>query len=493
MTAEEELENLTQGYLDGSLSGKEMNRLNALLIDDEGARRAFAELLNLDSAIAATVESWKLEREADLPVEPPRSSKARKLAWLSIAACLLLSAGGLWFGLGQENRPSFATVAAGVGVNELPAGMVIRDKEYHIEAGTVELLTARGVRVVIEAPAEFRFESVQRLHMTKGRLAADVPPEGKGFTVITPSGDAVDLGTRFGVDVSDLGAAEVHVFEGEVIAKAHGDGEKKSLRAGDALAMRKGSSVPRDLRSSAFIQRAELGDLSAGGNDRQRLESQSALARLRSDPAAIAILDFEGGDSYPGSYRVVQGRWPGSRAPEFIHGGDHLKLNLGGQGTWSELTLAAWVRLDRLGAPYQSLLHANDWEDVSLGLVHWMVNESTTMRFAVSGNRLSPDAREDDFYPDSRTPVSGDEGRWVHLAAVYDSRAGTVRFYHNGRFDKEARQSKAYPARLGPAQIGNWNKEERKLSGRVDELVVLGRAMDDEEVRDLFHAGNPYQ
>jgi hypothetical protein len=32
----------------------------------------------------------------------------------------------------------------------------------------------------------------------------------------------------------------------------------------------------------------------------------------------------------------------------------------------------------------------------------------------------------------------------------------------------------------------------RKLSGRVDELLVLGRAMSEAEVRGLFEAGNPY-
>ena len=80
----------------------------------------------------------------------------------------------------------------------------------------------RGARVVIEAPAEFHFESAQRLHMGRGRLSADVPAGAKGFTVVTPSGDAVDLGTQFGVDVPASGAAEIHVFAGEVVAKASG-------------------------------------------------------------------------------------------------------------------------------------------------------------------------------------------------------------------------------------------------------------------------------
>jgi hypothetical protein len=31
------------------------------------------------------------------------------------------------------------------------------------------------------------------------------------------------------------------------------------------------------------------------------------------------------------------------------------------------------------------------------------------------------------------------------------------------------------------------------LSGRVDELLLLGRTMSDEEVRALYEAGNPYR
>jgi RNA polymerase sigma factor (sigma-70 family) len=104
-------------------------------------------------------------------------------------------------------------------------------------------------------------------------------------------------------------------------------------------------------------------------------------------------------------------------------------------------------------------------------------------------NRLVPGSLE---YPDSRTPVLPEEGRWVHLAAGYDSAAHTVRFYLNGRLDKETHQTIAHPARLGAAQIGNWDTQDRKLSGRVDELLLLGRAMSDDEVSALFEAGNPY-
>jgi hypothetical protein len=152
------------------------------------------------------------------------------------------------------------------------------------------------------------------------------------------------------------------------------------------------------------------------------------------------------------------------------------------------------VRLDRLGGPYQSLLHTNGWNDESKrGQVHWMVNRYMTMRLALFGNTLAPGATDPDIYPDSRTSVLPEQGRWMHLGAVYDSDQGKVRFYLNGELDKETDQEIAHPARLGPTQIGNWNVKDRILSGRIDELLVMGRAMSNEEINKLWASGSPYR
>lgn len=482
----EELETLTQRYLHGSITTDEMAALNAMLLADEVARREFTTLLNLDSALAAVAAGWtETAKPGRKALVFPRAAR-----WLAgVAACVALLAGAGWW---WQSRGEFATVVKDAGVEELSAGAKLRSQHYTLKAGTVELRTALGARVVIEAPAEFHFESAQRLIMRRGRLSADVPPAAKGFTVVTPSGDAVDLGTQFGVDVPETGAAEIHVFEGEVIAKAAGAGTGKSLRGGDAVTMNPGASDARELRSSAFIQLDELPGLAAGLAAGQRDRSEAALATLRRDPALITLLDFESGESHPGVFRTVQGRWPGSRAPEFVAVGDHLKLNAGGDRGWPQLTLAAWVRLDRLGAPFQSLLHTDGWSENNPGQVHWMVTKATTMRLALIGNTLAPGSSERSGFPDSLTPVLPEQGRWVHLAAIYDATGGTARFYLNGRLDNVSHLAIAHPARLGAAQIGNWDSEDRKLSGRVDELLLLGRAMSDEEVHSLFEAGNPY-
>jgi hypothetical protein len=324
-------------------------------------------------------------------------------------------------------------------------------------------------------------------------VAADVPEQARGFTVQTPDGGAVDLGTRFGVDVSGKGGSEVHVFQGEVITQARGDAAGRSLRTGEATTLAGGNMEARGLRSASFIQSAEFAELAAGWTVEQRARSSSKWRQIQADPALIAAFDFEDDDTREGVFSIAQGRWPGTRAPEFVNVGDHLQVDFGAGREYPQLTLAAWVRLDRLGEPYQSLYHTDGWTAQTPGQVHWMLTAATTMRLALRGNTLPPGAREPEHFPDSVTPVLPEQGRWVHLATVYDSGLKTVRFFLNGRFDSETKQDVAWPARLGSARIGNWNRSDRKLSGRVDELVFLGRTLSDAEVRDLYESGNPYR
>lgn len=499
---------LLQRYMDGTASAEDLKQLNSQLRHDPKTRKEFMVLLNLDSALATVCEpvdvndSAPTVPDATLPGTHQTTRRSRSLTSSDgsvnrplfrlvsgvICATLLCAVAWWW----QNSSRAWATVQSRVGAGELTEGASLRDEAYEIDAGVVQLVTVLGAQIVIEAPAEFQFESVGRLKLTRGRLSADVPDSAKNFTVVTPSGEAIDLGTRFGVDVPSFGPAEIHVFEGEVIARATGAVVSESLHEGEAVTMEQGVSAARDLRSSAFIQPAEISELNAGLTSGQRKRSEALVAKLKNDPALIAMLDFESDETPPGVFRMAQGRWPGSRAPEFVSVGDHMKLEVGGNREWPQLTLAAWVRLDHLGAPYQSLLHTDGWEN-SPGQVHWMVTRHSTMRLALFGNTLAPGSDEQEHYPDSQTSVLSERGRWVHLATVYDATTRTVRFYLNGKFDKTTRQAIAHPAKIGPAQIGNWNQQDRKLSGRIDEFVLLGRIMNDQEILALFNAGNPYR
>ncbi len=487
---DEALESAMHRYLDGTADADSVANLNSRMRDDSGVRRHFSELANLDSALAELGAGW-VPSTINVRENPAKVVTFPRRAWFAAAACLVLAAIAGW-SIFQTRQP-FATIASGSLPDGLQEGSELRDQPIELLVGTVEMATAKGARVVIEAPAIFHFSSAQTLHLNKGRLAADVPPSAKGFTVITPSGSAVDLGTTFGVDVPLSGEPEIHVFKGEVIAHPS-DGKRRSLRSGDAWSLNSEASATRELRSSAFIRPDEIASLHAALASGQQARAEACVAAWRNDSDLIAALDFESDavSAPEGTYRMVQGRWPGSQAAEFIHVDDHMKFNAGADRDWPQLTLAAWVRIDRLGAPYQSLLHTDGWTLEKPGQVHWMINRNATMRLALRGNTLASDAVDPDGYPDSLTPVLPEQGRWTHLAAVYDSDAATVRFYLNGKFDKETQQAVAHPAKLGPAQIGNWDQRDRKLSGRIDELLLIGRILNDAEMLELFESGNPY-
>lgn len=474
-------------YLRGEASSETVANLERELERDDDFRSAFIDDANLDLGLALLAEA---KRSEVAPITPfPKSFSRRRLTiglGSAAAACLIF---GIWLA-GITGEEPYAEVVNRIGIqSEVGIGKRLRDEEIHLTGGLLELKTALGARVAIEAPATFQFESAQQLRLLHGRIAASVPASATGFSVLTSTGKAIDLGTEFGVDVPTDGEPEIHVFEGEVIAQS-GDGAQQNLLGGDAFSLNSGSGIARELRSAAFVRPDELALLDVGSLDRLQANAETIWKRLQSDPALIAALNFEDtNDLPPGQYQMVQGRFPGTLAPEFVRVGDHMKLDMGEGDEWPTLTLAAWVRLDRLGAPYQSLLHTDDWGR-EVGQVHWMVTDATTMRLALFGVRSSSSRGG---YPNSKVPVLPVQGRWVHLATIYDYQAGTARFYLNGTFDNEVELSVAHPARLGPAQIGNWNQTDRKLSGRIDELIVLGRAMSDQELNELFEAGNPYR
>ena len=85
--------------------------------------------------------------------------------------------------------------------------------------GLMEIEFTSGARVTLEGPASFTAESPMNAFLSQGKLTSCVPETAHGFTVDTPGSQTIDLGTEFGLFVSQDGTTETHVFSGEVIVK----------------------------------------------------------------------------------------------------------------------------------------------------------------------------------------------------------------------------------------------------------------------------------
>ena len=91
-------------------------------------------------------------------------------------------------------------------------------KLLHLERGLAEIEFDQGTRVILQGPAGLEFISASSVKLNFGTLTARVPPQARGFSVLTSGGKVVDLGTEFGLSVDKGGTTTVRVFKGEIAA-----------------------------------------------------------------------------------------------------------------------------------------------------------------------------------------------------------------------------------------------------------------------------------
>jgi hypothetical protein len=137
---------------------------------------------------------------------------------------LLISAWSYLFGLPwqteqQESAKSVAVSEQTERVSKPPSEVVDRSgiNSVHLDLGTATLKLPGIGQVIVEGPAQFDMLSAKRARLSSGRIKMRVTEkEGHGFVVETPYGEVTDLGTEFGLDLSERGKAGLVVFEGAV-------------------------------------------------------------------------------------------------------------------------------------------------------------------------------------------------------------------------------------------------------------------------------------
>lgn len=161
--------------------------------------------------------------------------------------------------------------------------IITNTEPFMLRKGIAEFMFDKGIKVVIEAPAEFMFITGDQVKLSYGRLFAAVPQQAIGFTVTTPNAKIIDLGTEFGVQVDFGQTTELHVVKGKTTLVADEEGKKVSVQVneGSARKVSDRSSDMRDIRcdTGLFVRAIqsnqkwvwrgeplELADMIGGGN-----------------------------------------------------------------------------------------------------------------------------------------------------------------------------------------------------------------------------------
>ncbi len=257
------LENMLAKYFSGELPPDEAAELLACCRSNPAARAELASITRTHRALRwmhHDRDAARFQSEVMVRIEPDgvesaafvagviakvhpeshlRPGSAPSWFWQKVtaaAAAIALTAGAAFFLNSLRLRDDARTIQAasdphvavvtsltGDDTGTLAVGRALSAGELSIKGGRVGLSFAGGAQLVIDGPASLALLSPSRARLISGKAAAHVPEGARGFTVETPGVEVVDLGTEFGVSVSEAGVSDVHVFQGEVEARIGGD------------------------------------------------------------------------------------------------------------------------------------------------------------------------------------------------------------------------------------------------------------------------------
>ncbi len=247
-TISEPLRNLIDDYLSGLLDEAGTAELDRSLREDPAGLRYFARYARMHTDLHLELRSHQLSSRVLEQIEMQsaagglstskfaapkhgRTNRSWQPAMLATAAGLLLAltATGWWVTarIGSPESAGDGAIAWLVNAQNCawasgiePAGTMRAGSVLEIERGLAEVRFQCGARVVLEGPCRLELLTGKSARVLQGKLTARVPAPVTGFEILSPQGKVIDLGTEFGVAVSDKGDTAVYVFEGKVEAYA---------------------------------------------------------------------------------------------------------------------------------------------------------------------------------------------------------------------------------------------------------------------------------
>jgi len=234
-----EMWTLADALLDERISAEGVRQLEAMLDENPSAQAEFIEYCQLHVNLHANVRAqrvvdefrnhhWETPPSQPNPVAASGPENANPLRLLMRGTLpRLLTGGGLALllvlavyqrgtrrELVQENRgngPAIAIVTSGSDAVVSEGGI------FKLDFGTATLVIPKVGNVQMKGPARFELLAPMRARLNYGQIRMRVTEKtGHGFVVETPDGEVTDLGTEFGLHVSQGKDTSLIVHEGEV-------------------------------------------------------------------------------------------------------------------------------------------------------------------------------------------------------------------------------------------------------------------------------------
>ncbi len=526
MTEKERYQRIDE-LIDGSITDADFLLLEAELRVNPEARVSYYERIKLSHALDA-----EIARDSEAPVVNLRSVWVNPFKLVSMVAAVLVVGLVIWIifdggksSIGSEiadaepEANGYAVLAeysdASWSTEEpLRRGDLLPQGPLQLNSGIAQLEFFSGVTVIIEGQADFEVLSPMELKVNNGRVRALVPSAAHGFKISTSTGDIIDLGTEFALDVT-TDSAEMHVLDGEIEWHPNSE-DKRLLTNGESLRWTE-TGLSSDVASDAS-EFSSISDIEQGFRDKhlERLQIwESEVQRFQKDSGILAfypinetagskrLVDDVAMQELHGtivSARRVSDRWGrAGSALNFSPAGSRVRVSIPGEHR--SLTFYCWVRIDSLDRRYNSLFLTDGHE---LNEPHWQIMNDGRLFFSVKRREDENEKNLDDKHI-AFSPSFWDSslsGKWFQIATVYNVDNQTTSHFVNGKEISRDDIGDDYivdQVRIGAASIGNWNEPTRgdprfalrNLNGAIDEFAIFSRALSEYEIYNLYQMGRP--
>lgn len=528
---------LMMAYFEGTLTNDELRALQADLLSKPDLCEEFIDAAEIHGRLMEELSG------GDVLSAPRKKHFPRWIsAGIGLAASLALFAGGWWWlgehddsgpelandvppAIGPQEQMELAVARVihieggrwGLGRNrDVTIGEWLLPGSYHLQSGAMVVALDVGGTARFEGSAVFEIIDANRIRLESGDLQARFEEPGQGFTVITPEGAVIDLGTEFRVEVSGR-ESKVEVVEGRVRATAGNamrelsDHESVSMHAGAMTALAPGAAdpMPDEFENENPVVFHHWGFEEREG---ERFVAEGA----------------EGGDGYalvPGVPGVLPERIEGAvgQALRFSGTGEFLVSPYRGISGSKPRTVAAWVRIPSDAKPQESY----GWAGWGLPGAHsksqkWQICWNPQVKLDTWTQPLSPGstagALRTEFGPGW---VNGSrdlrDGEWHHLVSIFiggedPDVASHIRHYVDGRLEMASGyQRHVVRTETGDESlsllVGHHSNDHKVLldlpgednstpyftgfRGDLDELYIFEGALTPVQVWRLYKDGQP--
>lgn len=378
-------------------------------------------------------------------------------------------------------------------VNAPQAGGLVSAGDLRFGSGKLTLAFLSGVSVHIEGPADISLLGPERIVCRRGNIRTLVNEGAEGFTIETPGGAVVDLGTEFGVNVEGGGRTQVMVYQGQAeLALLSPDGSPRRTRL---LNAQQSSELdpqadtfrgiePREILAAPDLR---IPALNLSANYSQRILKSNPLHYWRGQAAVNGSI----ADAAPGAKALhIQGAVVPQPDGSLVFAAVDEPQFLRTEGEWTppaEFAVELWFASEAFHNSTLAVMHALDDEHDTLSMLQLTRRDARNalrpgrVRFLF---RWPPGSRDgvNVYSAPLYTPY-----RWQHLVC---QRRGTVlEMYLDGRLVGDtslqgSEKTTASVLRFGRLFETAGSRDARQFVGRMAEIAVYEHVLTAAEIRE---------